>query len=584
MTSIKSLGSRKGIHLDQAELLCRNGCGFYGNYAWKGYCSKCWREHYQSQKQLQIDQDHELAKKLQEQENKAVTSPIANSPAQISHTPTTPPTSTAQSESTFASSTFSKFEDKKNRTRQSLKKLFTPSPNHEDNSPTNAVSPRNNSAQKQSLSRAATFLTPISRKSPDSSRKVLRRQDRTSMGWLSSATHERQQSYESKQASHDFMEFIKAFNEPAAKDVMKQCRSFMEKLVVNREMSVEEQSELVQDFYQSMADRLTTHPVFSSYSSEKDQEGIMDNVEKFLMTRLYRSIFCSDHTDDESQDLAVQKKIRSLHWITTEMLDAQLNEERVDAAAAIDKAITAIIEMDSKRAPQDKLSCITRCSKHIFESLQLSKDDGNPASADEYLPALIYIVLKANPPLLKSNISYITRFSNPSRLMAGEDAYFFTNLCCAVQFIDSGLNATSLQLSEEEFEDYMRGKLPPKKVAEKQTVASTENMCYGLQLMYQNLNTLAVLQQRVDNVFADASELQKDMDVHSAFIKDSVKQELDKNRPTAEVESESASTEMPDELLGLIQVKPSVSARLSALDMDLPTDSNLPPPLQPTTF
>ena len=37
----------------------------------------------------------------------------------------------------------------------------------------------------------------------------------------------------------------------------------------------------------------------------------MDEVEKYVMTRLYKEVFCPETTDDEKKDLAIQKRIRS---------------------------------------------------------------------------------------------------------------------------------------------------------------------------------------------------------------------------------------------------------------------------------
>ncbi|KAF7647731.1 hypothetical protein LDENG_00167790, partial [Lucifuga dentata] len=369
---------RRGIHVDQSDLLCKKGCGYYGNAAWQGLCSKCWREEYQRIRQKQIQDDWALAEKLQREEEAAAyaSSHGVQSQSHSQHTPPQPHPGHA------ALGPFSKFEEKK--TNEKTRKVTT----------------------------VKKFFSP-------SSRVAAKKENQD--GKIPSPSISRHSSIETDQVSRDFVDFLKNFQKPG-REIHKQCRAFIESTSSKKDLSAEEFSECVQDFYQNMADRLMSHFKGSSECVEQ----VMDQVEKYIMTRLYKSVFCPESTDDEKKDLLTQTRIRALHWVTIQMLCVSMDEEIPEVSDNVVKAITDIIEMDTKRVPRDKLACITRCSKHIFSAIKITKNE--PASADDFLPALIYIVLKANPPRLQSNIQYITRFCNPSRLMTGEDGYYFTNL------------------------------------------------------------------------------------------------------------------------------------------------------------
>lgn len=321
--------------------------------------------------------------------------------------------------------------------------------------------------------------------------------------------------FEHLKEGSEHYEFLKSLAEPVKSDLNKHIVNIAEKVkkICERPVPIDDTSELVLEFYQRMSERFEMHQLYKDTHHEL-QEKLTDFTEYYLMTKLYKLVIGQISSEQEEKDLAIQNRIRSLNWVSSQHLELDLNELKPDIRDLMDKAITDIIEMDSKRTPQEKLACIVKCSKNIFTVLQVSQ--GGPASADEFLPTLVYIVLKANPPLLQSNIKYITSFSNPARLMSGEAGYYFTNLCCAVAFIEK-LTAESLSLPQEEFDSYMSGEALPPGVLEENASLSE-----GLRRMYRNLASLADLKTRQEKLLAEAVHLQDQMASFRANIKKEV--------------------------------------------------------------
>lgn len=431
--------------LNNPELRCKTGCGFYGNPAWRGYCSVCYREVYlKQQKARAASQSREAA--------------LAGG-SQNLHTEV----GREESEET-GKLKFNKFEEKKKfqleSKKQSVKNLFKKSPGRNvlpDGVPAANIAP-----------------SPVELPKPASG----------------------------------FREFLKTLKKPAAQDVNEKCKLFVQRMLSNPSLSVEQQSETVHDFYGAMAEHLQSHPLFQS----QPQEGIdrtLDGVEKYIMTKLYSVVFCPASTDDEARDLANQKRIRSFNWITPQHLDAAINPDSEKVQQLIEDSQQDLVEINTKRAPQDKLACVVRCCKNIFKIIHLSTPAGGAVSADDFLPCLIYIVLKANPTMLHSNVQYISRFCNPNKLMMGEAGYYFTNLCCALSFIEK-LDAQALSISQEEFNRNMYG---DETDSAEQTKPKAEPpvTCKGLELMKNNLETLGSLRERQVKLKEDALVLQEQM-------------------------------------------------------------------------
>uniref|UniRef100_A0A224ZB08 Vacuolar assembly/sorting protein vps9 n=1 Tax=Rhipicephalus zambeziensis TaxID=60191 RepID=A0A224ZB08_9ACAR len=534
------------------DLKCRKGCSFYGNPEWDGYCSQCYKELRAAQAAAA-----------------APASPLGTQPARrLSRSASESPEGypSASQPGLIEPSPFSRFAEKKRQHAEKRTKTL-----------------------RSIIRRSNTVKESVSSKDFQLS------------------------SLESNPAAKELKDFLRDLKESAACDVIKQVRAAVDRIhKMSRDQSIDELSNQVQDFYQKMHERFETHAHYQGL--EPDQvERLMDLTENYLMSLTYKSIFEFISTADEEKDLAIQRRIRSLSWVAARHLELELDDRQTPVRDVIDRAITHIIELDSRHSPREKLACVVRCSQQLFEALRMGPQGPQPASADEFLPAMVYVVLRANPPLLHSNIKYVTRFSAPSRLLSGEAGYYFTNLCCAVSFIEN-LTAESLNLPAEEFERYVTGEAVP-------PGGYDQGASEGLRLMYSNLALLSDMRQRQE-LLAEGTKLLRgrinefretvsreveqaltqaplapcsykvpaDLDVRfvPAFLRDVVLRELDDgdslllqlDTPPPAPLAPAASTDSSSAVAPLEDVQRVLLASGDPMSPDT-MEACLPPPLQP---
>ncbi|CAZ84819.1 unnamed protein product [Tuber melanosporum] len=233
----------------------------------------------------------------------------------------------------------------------------------------------------------------------------------------------------------DFHRFLSQLRHRSADPVAKFLRSFLNEFA-KKQWMVHEQVKIVSDFLNFIYGKMETCEVWLNVG-EVEMDNAREGMEKLVMNRLYTQAFSPEisppqanptHQEDVERDEVLAQKVRIYGWVREEHLDIR------DA-------------MGSYRAPRDKVICVLNCCKVIFGLLRHS---GGDESADKFVPLLIYVVLRANPANLVSNVQYILRFRNPDKLN-GEAGYYLSSLMGAIQFIE-GLDRSSLTITNEEFE------------------------------------------------------------------------------------------------------------------------------------
>ncbi|KAH8103956.1 hypothetical protein BXZ70DRAFT_1005506 [Cristinia sonorae] len=268
-----------------------------------------------------------------------------------------------------------------------------------------------------------------------------------------SANRSKPQEVPGEPPQFDFQKFLDQMKLKAAEPVAKYLRSFLSNFA-KRTFTVADQMKLINDFLNFIALRMRESDVWRN-CSDVEFDNAMEGMEKLVMNRLYDFTFTPQvirmvpprpvTSDDLERDRVLSQRIALFTWIQPEHLDVPEGEGREGFMMF---AQQELLKINHYKAPRDKLICILNCCKVIFGLIRhLRKEEG----ADNFVPILIYVVLKANPEHLLSNVEFINRFRNPAKLQS-EAGYYLSSLMGAVSFIETMDHTSLSNITQEEFE------------------------------------------------------------------------------------------------------------------------------------
>ncbi|KAA8544538.1 hypothetical protein F0562_022550 [Nyssa sinensis] len=207
----------------------------------------------------------------------------------------------------------------------------------------------------------------------------------------------------------------------------------------------------LQEFLLNMEAAIRDHPLWAG-ATEEEVDCAMEGLEKYVMTKLFSRTFAS-FAEDAKIDQEILEKIS--------LLQNFLRPEHLDIPAVFNNNASWLLaekelqKINAFKAPREKLLCILNCCRVINNLLlNSSMSENRVPGADDFLPVLIYVMIKANPPQLHSNLKFIQLYRRQAKLVS-EAAYYFTNLVSAKSFIVD-LDGKSLSIDETEFHDSMQ--------------------------------------------------------------------------------------------------------------------------------
>ena len=177
-------------------------------------------------------------------------------------------------------------------------------------------------------------------------------------------------------------------------------------------------------------------------NSDKNISSIVEKIKDYILRQLYTHVYPEQQLIN---DIIFYNQTQKLSWVTPEHLDIKklyINQ--------LSNAVAWIKKIDTAKSVNDKLNCISNAHNTMNNTIKFSSGENQDAGQDELTPIFQYIIIKAQPKRMISNINYIKCFLDDKNLIS-KKGFLLSQMELATNFI---LNITHKQLniSEEEYE------------------------------------------------------------------------------------------------------------------------------------
>ncbi|XP_069121430.1 GTPase-activating protein and VPS9 domain-containing protein 1-like isoform X3 [Argopecten irradians] len=193
----------------------------------------------------------------------------------------------------------------------------------------------------------------------------------------------------------------------------------------------DEKTDFVEQFLQYLYQNMNQDQIWQA-SNDSQMEDARVVIERYIMSRIYTHAMFPNGDGDIMRDQILHKHIKMLSQVITPNHKDLGIPRMYHFECPWTAAQREIYMLNAYKTPKDKLQCVQRCAATIMNLLSMANEKSVPA-ADDFMPVMIYVVIKANPPCMLSTIQFVNSFYGDR--LSGEEQYWWMQFSSAVEFI-----------------------------------------------------------------------------------------------------------------------------------------------------